>query len=218
MAKYTMRGTSNRYQDGRGRWLRKRMAKPKKLSRRPPMTLRKKKKVFKEIATARILAYDVETKVKEVAATPMVFKEENGDYRWVLSSSSGFRDRDGELISTKALEQDVALWDLEGGPEDPLRLWHIALTDDYSRGLELGPTDFRMVYGHTLIESGRFISKEVGEAVFNAQDELAASIGYHFPKGQPDSSRIYHAVRIFERSLLPKGSASNILTRLSVVN
>lgn len=211
-AKYTMRGTSNRFQDGKGRWMRTHLAHAKKLSKRPVMTLRRRKKESGE------LVYDAETKVKEVAATPMVFKEENGDYRWVLLSSNGFRDRDGDIISTKALEQDVALWDLEGAPPDPLRLWHIALNEDFSKGLEVGKTDFRMVHGHTLIESGLFYAKEVGEAVFQAQDELAASIGYHYSPNQPDSDKVFHAVRIFERSLLPKGSASNVLTRLSVVN
>lgn len=203
---YTMRGTSNRFQDGKGRWMKAKLPHAKKLSRVPPMTLHKKAKSEGEVAT------------KEVMATPMIFKEDSGDYRWVLASSSGFRDREGELISTKALEQDVALWELEGSPPDPLRLWHIPLTEDYSRGLELGEVDFRMVHGHTLIESGTFYSKEVAEAVFEHQDELAASIGFHFSPNQPDSDKVYSAVRIFERSLLPKGSAANVLTRLSVVN
>lgn len=152
---------------------------------------------------------------KEMAAQPFVFKE-GDNYRWVLLSSNGYRDRDGELISTKALERDVALWDLEGAPLQPLRWWHVALKEDYSSGLEIGETDFRMVADHTLIESGTFIDPLVGEAVFKAQDQLAASVGFRHSPNQPNSDKIFDAVNIFERSLLPKGRQSNVLVELMV--
>lgn len=152
---------------------------------------------------------------KEVSAQTFVFKE-GEDYRWVLLSSNGYRDRDGELISTKALERDLALWELEGSPEQPLRWWHVALTKDYSRGIEVGTTDFRMLHDHTLIESGTFIDPVVGEAIFKAQDGLAASVGFRHSLNQPNADKIFDAVNIFERSLLPKGKQSNVLVELMV--
>lgn len=152
---------------------------------------------------------------KEIAAQAFIFKEAD-DYRWVLLSSNGFRDRDGEILSTKALQRDVALWDLEGAPEQPLRWWHVALTKDYSRGVEVGSTDYRAVAGHTLIESGTFIDPLVGEAVFKAQDKLAASVGFRHSQNQPNADKIFDAVNIFERSLLPKGKQSNVLVELMV--
>lgn len=156
------------------------------------------------------------TKSKEIVAQSFIFKEADGNYRWVLLSSNGYRDRDGEIISTKALERDVALWDMEGAPAQPLRWWHVALTPDYNRGIEIGTTDFRMLADHTLIESGTFIDPVVGEAVFKAQGELAASVGFRHSPNQPNSDKIFDDVNIFERSLLPKGRQSNVLVELMV--
>jgi len=155
-------------------------------------------------------------KAKELAAQSMIFKDEKGDYRWVLLSSNGYRDRDGEIISTKALERDVAQWELAGKSADPLRWWHVPITDDFKRGLELGQVDFRQVHGHTLIESGTFDTKEIGEAVSAVQDKLAGSIGFHHSPNDPDSDKIFHQVRIFERSLLPRERTSNVLSHLMV--
>lgn len=153
---------------------------------------------------------------KEIAAQQFVFKDAKDEYRWVLLSSNGFRDRDNELITTKALERDVALWELEGKPAQPLRFWHLNLTDDYSRGVELGTTDFRMMHNHTLIESGTFLDPVIGEAVFKAQDQLAASVGFRHSPNEPNSDKMFTAVEIFERSLLPRDKASNPLTHLIV--
>jgi hypothetical protein len=155
---------------------------------------------------------------KAMPAQAMVFKEADGNYRWVLLSSNGYRDRDGEIISTKALEHDVALWELAGEPKDPLRWWHVNVTDDYQRGIELGHVDFRMVHGHTLVETGQFLTKEIGEAVYKAQDQLAGSIGFRHSSKEPDYDKVFHTVRIFERSLLPRESASNMLTHLIVTD
>lgn len=158
---------------------------------------------------------------KEYAATAMVFKEEHEGqeptYRWVLLSSNGFRDRDGEIISTKALQRDVALWELEGRPAQPLRWWHVNLDDSYQRGVELGTTDFRMMHGRTLIESGTFLTKEIAEGVYNAQEKLAGSIGFRYSPKDVDDDKVFSAVTVFERSLLPLGKNSNLLTALAVV-
>lgn len=158
----------------------------------------------------------VEWATKQISATAMVFKEADGEYRWVLLSSNGYRDRDGQIISTKGLERDAALWELEGAPADPLRWWHVALDEDHKTGLELGVTDFRMVSDHTLIESGTFLTKEIGEGVYNARDQLEASVGFRHSVNEPDEDGVFENVHIFERSLLPKGHAANVLTQLLV--
>lgn len=157
---------------------------------------------------------------KQVSASAFVFKEQDGGYRWVLLSSNAFRDRDGQILSQKSLEQDVAQWDVAGAPADPLRWWHVALDDGegepHAIGLDLGSVDFRMVQGRTLIESGTFLDKEIGESVYNASDKLEASVGFRHPKSEPDADGVFHTIHIFERSLLPKGNASNPLTQLLV--
>lgn len=79
--------------------------------------------------------------------TLSVFKA-HGRYRWVLVSSCAYRDRDQEIVSTKALEGAVALAD-KTGYRGPLRWWHI-------RGVDLGDCDFQAIHGRFLIESGTF--------------------------------------------------------------
>lgn len=158
------------------------------------------------------------TRKKEYGAALFVFKEaETDDLRWVLLSSNGFRDRDGEIVSTKSLERDVAQWELEGSPTQPLRWWHMSLDETHEKGLELGHVDFRMVANHTLIESGKFVSSAIGSAVKEAADKLAGSIGFRYPSSEPDIDKTFHTIRSFERSLLPKEAASNALTHLSVL-
>lgn len=170
----------------------------------------------KWVKVRRVTKWDT----KQSQASALTFKQtdENGNesYRWVLLSSNGFRDRDGELITTKALELDVAYWELSGKPAQPLRWWHVPLTDDYAQGLEIGTMDFRMMHGHTLIESGTFFTKEIGASVDAAQDKLSGSIGFRHSPNEPDSDKIINMVNIFERSLLPKESASNVLAHLIV--
>lgn len=161
---------------------------------------------------------EVDWPTGQIAAQPLVFKSIDDTYRWVLLSSNGYRDRDGELITTKALERDVALWELEGQPYQPLRWWHVALDDGYQHGLELGQTDLRVVHGHTLIESGTFDDPVIGEAVFKAQDELAASVGFRHSPNEPNADKMFEDVSIFERSLLPEAFSSNVLTDLLVTN
>lgn len=147
--------------------------------------------------------------------TLFTFKDAKDVAHWVLLSSNAFRDRDGEVITTKALEHDVALWELAGRPQDPLRWWHVSLDDEHAKGLELGHVTFRMVHGHTLVEVGDFIHPVVAEAVYNAKDKLAGSIGFRHSAQEPDEDKTFHNIRTFERSLLPVEAASNPLTHLS---
>lgn len=138
-----------------------------------------------------------------------VFKEaKSGKYRWILFSSNAFQDRDGEIVSTKALADDVDRADLEGS-YGPLRWWHVP-------GAELGDCDFNMLYGRTLIESGTFRDDRYAERVKELSSMLQVSIGFKHPADEPDGDGVYHHIRRFERSLLPKGIASNSLTGVIV--
>lgn len=137
-----------------------------------------------------------------------VFKDAKGRYRWVLLSSNAYRDRDGEIISTKALAQDVARADADGD-YGPLRWWHMP-------GMDIGDCDFNALSGRVLVESGTFRNEAIGEAVFKAQRDLQASIGFRHPHTEPDREKVYHSIRRFERSLVPSGRAANRLTKLVV--
>lgn len=129
-----------------------------------------------------------------------------GEYRWTLISSSAYVDRDGEIVTEEALEKAVKRMD-ETGDYGELRWWHTPIV--------LGKADFAAVYAHQLIESGTFVSKEVGEKTAAAGNRLGASIGFKHPPTEP-KAKAYHDIAIKERSLLPRGKESNLFTRLSV--
>lgn len=137
-----------------------------------------------------------------------VFKEANGDWRWVTLSSSAFRDQDREIVSTKALYNDVLRADQER-EYGPLRWWHVS-------DANIGTCDFNMLHGHVLIESGTFVNEKVAKAIKSVSDKLGVSIGFYHPVNEPDKEGVFHNIKRFERSLLPKEIASNPLTALIV--
>lgn len=154
-----------------------------------------------------------QSRVKEFyGGSLMVFKDKQGDYRWILFSSNAYQDQDKEIVSTKALSDDVERTEKENpGHYGPLRWWHVP-------GADLGECDLRTTSnsGRTLIESGTFKSAAIGRRIEKAAKELQVSIGFNHPKDEPDRDGVYHHVYTFERSLLPAGKAANAFTRVMV--
>lgn len=153
-----------------------------------------------------------------------VFKQDDGNYRWVVVSSNAYQDREGEIVSQAALEADVARMDAtkEYGP---LRWWHMGEIDygtplDWQTakagaGLEIGDCTFAAMHGRMLVEGGTFRSKEIGAAVSKLSPSLLVSRGFTHPANEP-SDGVYHNIRGVERSLLPAGREANSLTALAV--
>lgn len=141
------------------------------------------------------------------AAPLLVFKDARGVDRWVAISSTAYRDRDGEIVSCKALSQAVARGDT-AGERGPLRFWHVP-------GVELGDCDFQAVAqdGRVLIESGTFRRSEFAEALKGQDYQM--SIGFVHPVEQPDAEGVYHDIAIFERSIVPPGRAANPFTSIT---
>lgn len=137
-----------------------------------------------------------------------VFKQADGRYRWASISSNAYRDRDGEIVSQKALENDVMRADVDGD-YGPLRFWHMP-------GADIGQADFNAMHGRFLIESGTFADEEIAQAVASRAKEYQISIGFRHPKDNPDSNGVFHFIRRFERSLVPAGRAANPFTSLLV--
>ena len=133
-----------------------------------------------------------------------VFKQADGRDRWVIISSSAFLDRDREIVSTKALEADVARADADGD-YGPLRWWHV-------KGLDIGDCDFNAMHGRLLVESGTFRHSAFAEMVKQHAGALGVSIGFLHPQDEPDATGIFNHIRRKERSLLPRGKESNLLT------
>ncbi len=136
-----------------------------------------------------------------------VFKDRNGEYRWISRSSTAFKDRDGQYMSTKALKQAVELND-HTGDYGPLRWWHL-------KGADFGDCDFQMVHGRTLIESGTFYKEESAIAIKESGIPMGVSIGVKHPKSEPHWDT-FNNILIFERSIMPLGKESNKFTGFTV--
>lgn len=142
-------------------------------------------------------------------STLTVFKDAaTGRLRWLAVSSTAFKDRDGQIVSTKALEQDVARTDA-GADLGPFRFWHVP-------GLDIGTTDYSAMSGRTLIESGLFTDDRIGQAVKDSPKPWGISLGFLHPLSEPDSSGTFNSIQRFERSLVPANRASNLFTRLVI--
>lgn len=149
-----------------------------------------------------------------------VIKQADGAYRWVLLSSNSFEDRDREVVSQKALESDVARADADGH-YGPLLWWHL----NGKRNKEgeqlplvaLGECDYNAMHGRMLVESGLFVSESVALAVEKEAPNLEVSLGFEFPESALDGEGVIHQITRTERSLLPRGKASNRITAVGVI-
>jgi len=152
-----------------------------------------------------------------------VFKSDDGSYRWIARTTTAYRDRDGEIITTKALETDAARMTATN-QYGPLRYWHLGQPDPFDptapwgAGVDIGDCDYSTVLGRTSIESGTFKSVDIGKAFANAADEYELSPGFFHPVDQPTQAGEYEEIRRFERSVVPikYGRASNLFTGMTV--
>lgn len=151
-----------------------------------------------------------------------VFKDASGAYRWVSRTTTAYRDRDGEILTTKALEDDAVRMQMTGD-YGPLRYWHLGqpnpldVAAPWGPGVDIGVCDYSIVIGRTSIESGTFKSAAMGQAFADSSDDYELSPGFFHPPDQPDASGSYTAIRRFERSVVPSayGRASNLFTGMT---
>lgn len=145
---------------------------------------------------------------KEPNAGLTVFKDANGQDRWLAITSNAFKDRDEEIVSSAALEADVQRADAtkEYGP---LRFWHMP-------GVELGTTDFNVMKGRMLIESGLMTNPYAAQKLKEFPQNYKMSIGFRHPPDEPDPNGIFYNIRRFERSILPADQAANQFTSISI--
>lgn len=160
------------------------------------------------------------TNVRTKAATPeqshiAVFKSADGVYHWIARSSTAYRDKDGEIVSIAALQEDTDYLQQQGN-YGPLRWWHVGgvnkrtLKADF--GIDIGDCHGAAVVGKTLIEWGTLRKAEYA-ALIKADDEI--SIGF-IPLVAKDRHNVYTSIRRFERSVCPAGKARNLYTGISV--
>jgi hypothetical protein len=139
-----------------------------------------------------------------------VYKTSKG-YRWLAISSTAYRDRDGEIVSTKALQNAVERT-ARRGDFGPLRFWH-------EPGLDIGTTDYQAVSndGKYLVESG-LLDATVAPDIIHATKarDYQMSIGFNHAPTEPDTDGVFHRISIFERSIVPGGRAANPMTAFSI--
>lgn len=155
----------------------------------------------------------------------IVFKDANNQYRWVVYSSNPYKDRDGEFVTLKAHEADIAELEITG-EYGPLRWWHEGSPyfDDPKDwrtvrpgpGLDVGMCDFAAMHGRIRIESGTFKSEKIGRAFAKHAKNLEISQGFAHPETEPDDGNGFLHIKTFERSLTPRGQASNLFTSFMV--
>ncbi len=176
---------------------------------------------------SKALQYIHDKSVALGASCPMmIFKEDSGKYRWVLFSSTAYRDRDGDIVSTKAQEDDCDEMNRTNN-FGVLRWWHVGkpyttVKSDWrsyiaGSGIDLGECDTSVMIKRVRVESGTFYHNEVGERLKEVANELSVSIGFSHPEDEPDREGVFSNVHTFERSLLPKGKQSNYFASIPVI-
>ncbi len=177
-------------------------------------------------------AVSIETMTSDNSGV-MVYKMANGDYRWIALTGNAYEDGDKEVIGVAAFKEAQRLqqqYALKHGKEKtfgPLRWWHMGsvLFDDpldwstsyAGPGIDLGTADFSALVGRFWVESGTFKSRRIAEIIMKAAPILRVSLGFSKPADEPDAEGVYHHIKPFERSLLPKGFESNPYTYVAVV-
>lgn len=141
-----------------------------------------------------------------------VYRDLEGDLRWLSLSSNAFEDLDKELFTTKALEEAIEHAD-KTGERGPLLIYHVP-------SAEIGQCDYQAMAGRFLVESGTFDDTPLGrkavEYFTNSDEEHQVSIGYEYHLGDEEDG-IYEWTRIKERSVCPYGAAANPWTDFKVI-
>lgn len=144
---------------------------------------------------------------KERQPSLAVFKDAQGNDRWLAITTTAYKDQDGEYISRRAIA-DAVKWGDKSGERGVLRYWHV-------KGFDLGDCDFQTTAadGRMLIESGTFRSKaaaQLGRRM--AQAGWHMSPGFLHPPTEP-ARGVFDHILLFERSPCPPGKASNPYTQ-----
>lgn len=158
--------------------------------------------------------------VQNGAECPMVYKQADGKYRWIAMTTNSYQDRDLEIVSQKALEEDCDRMNASGD-FGPYRLWHMGYPDVASKnagpGIDIGTCDFSQMFGRIRVESGLIFDDRIAAAIKERADQWRHSVGFFHPIDQPDRDGVYEEIRTFERGPLPRGKASNSLTPLAAI-
>lgn len=137
-----------------------------------------------------------------------------GDGLFIAAFTNNFVDRDGEIISTVALDGMIERMNAGLVPFPDLWYKHKWYTKH-------GETFFVSRAGHIVYAVGRFDKTLLGammEKFYKANPGLAMSHGFTFPPwGFDEASKVYTVINTFEISVLPPQMAANLYTPFKTV-
>jgi hypothetical protein len=134
-----------------------------------------------------------------------------------IITSNSYRDRDGEYITTEALQAWVeSCWKAADvfRADNPVLFWH--------DGPPIADVVYAEVDGPFLVELAverrTPFAKAVLDHVEASPGAFGASHGFEHYEEEPRGARVYHAIRKFETSILPLEYAANSITFTEVFN
>jgi hypothetical protein len=157
-----------------------------------------------------------------------VFKDADGLRHMLLVTSNGYKDREGEFLSTEALREYVdSNWDAEADRfkgSNHLLFWH--------QGPPIGEIIHADMEGPFLVEvareraSGLALVKAYTRAIWNYVEEhpeeaWGTSHGFGYDpadREETEAGPVYRHIRKFETSVLPLVYAANPLTYSGVIS
>lgn len=185
-----------------------------------------KKASREEVEAARThfaQALGLDTVAQPAAKSFTVYKDHAGAQRWIARTTTAYRDRDDEILSTDTLDRDSQRMTATK-QFGPLRYWHCGKPDPTSDtapwgpGLDIGDCDYSVMIGHTRVESGTFRNPIVAEKMAQSAHLHEMSPGFFHAPDAPDVDGVFHDIRTFERSVVPIrfARASNLFTGITV--
>lgn len=157
------------------------------------------------------------TASKEFSTQFSVYKQADDTYRWIGVTSSGFRDRDNQLVTSDALRADVERMNKEASFGN-LSFWHVMFKEenpatlDPGIALDIATCDASEMVSVSNVESGVFFDNSVGKAFCDKQAGMGFSREFFYPASEPDAQGNFNKIRTFRRTILPAGRASNLMS------
>lgn len=137
-----------------------------------------------------------------------VFKGADGKDHWHAQYTNNFIDRDKEIISEKALTDNILRMDMGLVQKPELWSWH-------TKGTRHGQADDVFMIGHFVHAIGHYDDTEMGQkaAAYDKKHakELRLSHGFNAPKWSFKDG-IYKVANTFEITKLPQGKEANSFT------
>src|SRR3990167_8663408 len=132
-----------------------------------------------------------------VGKSALVVEKDEDVYRWTAISSSDFKDFDGEVVSTQAMDFAIKVAEKRG--DRGMLVW------EHYDELPIGVCESQKRVGKFLVETGVFLDTPLAEkAVKKLMDsepgKYRISIGFNYWKGTRSDDGTYSLIDIFHRA------------------